>query len=410
MILNSRWGMFGLIINSKIGKLCIFMTRWSIFKIVGSGGKRSSFKPKFMEISRIQRLAYFLVSIVFGVVILKEGAFLLVPLVWGVFFAFALNPISNWFELKRIPRGGAIAISILLVSMTAIGILYLLVNQMIGLLEEVPQIQDTLNSKLSSSIRELNEFIGSEVIVLESLGIPNLFTAQNFNSTILQTGKSLTLAAIIPLYTFLLIYYKDFFAAFIIKLYEDNNERIVTWAADSGRVIQSYLSGMLKVTLIVSILAGLFFFLIGVKYFILFAALIAILNLIPYVGVFISSFFAVLYIFLTTDSITYPIIAIAVLWGIQLLENNIITPLVVGSQVKVNALAVLLAILAGAWLWGISGMILFIPLVGVLKISLEKSSDMSAFAYLLGDDVPIAEKNENYWKAFRRKMNNKKSN
>jgi predicted PurR-regulated permease PerM len=180
--------------------------------------------------------------------------------------------------------------------------------------------------------------IGSEVIVLESLVIPNFFSAENFNSTILQTGKSLTLAAIIPLYTFLLIYYKDFFTAFIIKLDEDNNEPIVTWAADSGRVIQSYLSGLLKVTPVASILACLFFFLIGVKYFILFATLIAILNLIPYVGVFISSFFAVFYIFLTTDLIKYPMIAIAVLWGIQLSENNIIRPFVVGSQVKVNAL------------------------------------------------------------------------
>jgi len=98
-------------------------------------------------------------------------------------------------------------------------------------------------------------------------------------------------------------------------------------------VIQSYLSGILKVTLIVSIRAGLFFYIIGVKYFILSAAFIAIMNLIPYIGVYISSFIAVLYISLTADSITYPIIAIAVLRGIQLLENNIITPLVVGSQV-----------------------------------------------------------------------------
>jgi len=119
------------------------------------------------------------------------------------------------------------------------------------------------------------------------------------------------------------------------------------------------------------------------------------MNLNPYVGVFISSLFAILYIFLTTDSITYPIKAIAVFVGNSAIRNNIITPLVVGSQVKVNALAVLLAILVSGWLWGISGMILFIPLVGVLKISLEKSSDMSVFAYLLGDDVPIDEKNEN---------------
>lgn len=399
--------MFGLNINSKIGILCVFMTRWSIFQTVRSGGKRFSFKPKFMESSRIQRLAYFLVSIVFGVVILKEGAFLLVPLVWGVFFAFALNPIANWFELKRIPRGIAIGISILSVTLITVGIIYLLVNQMIGLLDEIPQIQNTLEAKLKSSILELNLLIGSDSIDLENLSLFNLLSTENLNTTIFQTGKSLALAGIIPLYTFLLIYYKDCFAEFILKLYADSNESVLTWAKDSGRVIQSYLSGILKVTLIVSILAGLFFYIIGVKYFILFAAFIAIMNLIPYVGVFISSFFAVLYIFLTKDSITYPIIAIAVLWGIQLLENNIITPLVVGSQVKVNALAVLLAILVGGWLWGISGMILFIPLVGVLKISLEKSSDTSAFAYLLGDDVPIAEKNENYWKTFRRKMSKK---
>jgi predicted PurR-regulated permease PerM len=365
-----------------------------------------------MENSRIQRVAYFLVIVVFGIILLREGAFLIVPLVWGVFFAFALNPIANWFELKRIPRGIAILISILLVTLVAVGIFYLLVNQVIGLLDEIPQIQNTLENKLKESILELNDLIGagSATIDFESLSISSLLNIENINTTIFQTGKSLTLAGIIPLYTFLLIYYKDFFAEFILKLYSDRNDKVLTWAADSGKVIQSYLSGMLKVTFIVSILAGLFFFLIGVEYFILFAAFIAIMNLIPYVGVFISSFFAVLYIFLTTDSITYPIIAIAVLWGIQLLENNIITPLEVGSQVKVNALAVLLAILIGGWLWGISGMILFIPLIGVLKISLEKSADMSAFAYLLGDDVPVSEKNENYWKAFRRKISKKKSN
>jgi len=81
----------------------------------------------------------------------------------------------------------------------------------------------------------------------------------------------------------------------------------------------------------------------------------------------------------------------------------------VGSQVKVNALAVLLAILLGGWLWGISGMILFIPLAGGLKISLKKSSGMSAFAYLLGDDVPIDEKNESYWKTFKRNLRKKRA-
>jgi hypothetical protein len=59
----------------------------------------------------------------------------------------------------------------------------------------------------------------------------------------------------IPLYTFLLIYYKDFFADFILRLYAASDVRVLTWAKHAGRVIQSYLSGILKVTLIVSILA-----------------------------------------------------------------------------------------------------------------------------------------------------------
>jgi predicted PurR-regulated permease PerM len=78
---------------------------------------------------------------------LKEGAFLLIPLVWGIFFAFALNPITNWFELKRIPRGIAIGISILSVTLLTIGIIYLLVNQIIGLLDEIPEIKNALKAQ-----------------------------------------------------------------------------------------------------------------------------------------------------------------------------------------------------------------------------------------------------------------------
>jgi predicted PurR-regulated permease PerM len=131
------------------------------------------------------------------------------------------------------------------------------------------------------------------------------------------------------------------------------------------------------------------------------------MNLIPYVGVFISSLFAILYVLLTTDLLIYPVLTFLVLWGIQLLENNLITPLVVGSQVKVNALAVVLAILIGGWVWGISGMILFIPLVGVLKITLERNQELSAYGFLLGDEIKVSEKNENYWKLIKKKLSKK---
>ena len=353
---------------------------------------------------QLQQTAYFLIVLVLGTLTLKEGSFLLVPLVWGVFFAFALYPMSSWFEKKRIPRGISIFASILIVSLIAFGIMYVLLNQMVGLIREIPEIGQNLKGKLDRYYDELSLLMGSEFMdPAHKTDMISMVQTDNLNQTLFTTGKSLTLAGIIPLYSFLLLYYKDFFIEFLVRFSSKNKEVVLAWAADSGQIIQSYLAGIIRVTGIVAILAGVFFYLMGIKYFILFASFIAILNLIPYVGVFISSFFVILYVFLTTDSLFYPFITFAVLWGIQLFENNIITPLVVGSKVKVNALAVILAILIGGWLWGISGMVLFIPLTGVLKLTLERTIELKPFAYLLGDDVPVTESSENYWKIFLRK-------
>ena len=227
------------------------------------------------------------------------------------------------------------------------------------------------------------------------------------NDTLFSTGKSLTLIGIIPLYVFLLLYYKDFFVEFLLKASSRRNEAILAWVSDSGKVIHAYLIGMVKVTLLVAFLAGIYFQIIGIKYYLLFALFIAIMNLIPYIGVIVSSILVIFYVFLTSDSLLLPIVTLVILWGIQLLENNLITPLIVGSKVKVNVLAVVLAILIGGGIWGISGMILFIPLVGILKITFDRIPALQPYGYLLGDKFPVIEKNENFIRLLHKKWSGK---
>jgi len=357
----------------------------------------------------VQHLAYLLLALVLGAIVAKEGAFIFVPLLWAVFFAFALYPISSWLERKRFPRGFAVGLSILLVSILAFGVFYLLLNQVFGLIREIPEIGENVKGKLTRYTDQVNLLMGEGWMESHSpTDVGSIFQLFDVNETLFATGKSLTLIGIIPLYTFLLLYYKDFFIEFLVRYTSKNQQAILHWVNDSGQVIQSYLAGLIRVTGIVAVLSGLFFYFIGVKFFILFAVFIAIMNLIPYVGVFLSSVFAIAYVFLTTDGLGYPFLTFVSLWGIQLLENNLITPLVVGSKVKVNALAVILAILLGGWLWGISGMVLFIPLVGVLKITLEQSTNLKAFGFLLSDSVPVNEGVENFWKILRRKFSKKK--
>lgn len=353
----------------------------------------------------VQYSAYFLISLVLGALVAKEGSFIFVPLMWGIFFAFALYPLSSWFEQKRFPRGLAVGTSILLVSILAIGIFYLLLNQVFGLIREIPEIEANITGKMARYSKEINLLFGEEWISSDSApGLDSFMNSIDFNETLFATGKSLTLIGIVPLYTFLLLYYKDFFAEFLVRYSSKNQQNVLHWVNDSGQVIQYYLAGMIRVTGIVTLLAGIFFYAIGVEFYILFAVFIALMNLIPFVGVFLSSVVAILYVFLTTDSLIYPLLTFVCLWGIQLLENNLITPMVVGSKVKVNAFAVIISILVGGWLWGISGMILFIPLVGILKITLEKSEQLQAFGFLLSDEVQVNEGVENFWKIFRKKF------
>ncbi|MHA7129183.1 AI-2E family transporter [Algoriphagus namhaensis] len=362
-----------------------------------------------MKNNLLQQWAYILVIVVFGTVILREGAFLFVPLLWGIFFAFALYPMTSWLEMRRIPRGLAIVLSILFVSLFVVGILYVLFNQVVNLAKDIPEIGEELQSRAKLYLGDVERFFGFQWSQGE-LGFDwmEIIKPENWSDTLFATGKSLTLGGIIPLYVFLLMYYKDFFIDFLLKVSKGPNERVIQWAEKSGRLIQSYLVGMVKVTLVVGFLSGLYFYFIGSEYFLLFAVLIGILNLIPYVGVLLSSSLAIFFVFLTTDSLIYPVMTLLVLWGIQLLENNIITPLVVGGEVKVNALAVVLAILLGGWLWGVSGMVLFIPLIGVVKLSLEQSEDYEAYAFLLSDEVEVKEERDSFWTLFKRKIRREK--
>ncbi|GEO21388.1 AI-2E family transporter [Cyclobacterium qasimii] len=336
------------------------------------------------------------------------GAFILVPLVWGAFFAFALHPISKWLESRYIPRPFAIAISILFVTVIGAAIIYILINQMVLLLSDIPEMNTLLHEKTNRYWSELETTFGiNNYFNKEEWQSIQWFPNDNLNETLFNTGKSIALIGIIPLYIFLLLYYRDFFVAFLLKVSANRNESILKWVADAGRVINAYLVGMVKVTLFVALLSGLYFYFFGIKYYLLFALFIAILNLIPYIGVAISSVLVIFYVFLTSDTILAPALTLAVLWAIQLIENNLITPLVVGAKVKVNVLVVLLAVLIGGAVWGISGMVLFIPLVGILKITFDRIPSLQPYGYLLGDDFPIVEENQSLLKLFKNKFNKK---
>jgi predicted PurR-regulated permease PerM len=126
--------------------------------------------------------------------------------------------------------------------------------------------------------------------------------------------------------------------------------------------------------------------LLHVKYAVLFGFITAFMTIIPYFGILVSSLLPITLVWLETNNIWYPIGVVLVFTFVQYLEANLIFPYIVGRQLGLNTLISILTILLGGALWGLSGMILLLPFVALLKIisshipSLKNLSDLLGFS------------------------------
>ena len=113
-------------------------------------------------------------------------------------------------------------------------------------------------------------------------------------------------------------------------------------------VSQKYVVGIFLDVLILSVLNSTGFLILGLPHAILFGVLAAMLNVIPYIGVMIGSILPILMAFLTKDSISYPLAVAGICFFVQFLDNNFITPFVVGSSVSINPLTATLVLITSA--------------------------------------------------------------
>jgi len=323
---------------------------------------------------------------------LQVAGNLLIPLAFSLLLALLLYPLAKWLELKNIPRSIAIIISIVLVIIALGAIGFVLTNELIGFSDEIPEI----TKRLQHSIAALQLFIEQNFEVSKDLqidwlskGLNNLLqTSAGFFPSLLQSTSSfLTKLGILPFYLFFILYYRDLFKEFFFRISPDNqHEKVASILFHIQKVIQNYLSGLLTVIVIIAVLNSSALLIIGVKHALFFGIFAALLTIIPYVGVFIGSWLPTLYALAMYDSIWVPVAVIGSFTLIQSLEGNFITPNIVGSKVSINPLVAIIALLAGAEVWGISGMIMFVPFTAMVKVIFDHVDALKPIGLLLGSD------------------------
>jgi predicted PurR-regulated permease PerM len=301
-------------------------------------------------------------------------------------------PLCNWLENHKVPRGLAIVICIVLMYLLVAGIVTLLSFQIMAFAEDLPQLKTSVTTKFHSALVFVEQHFGVKteeqmVFLQEKMNSMSDDSSAYVKTAVLSTTGIFAGVAIVTVLIIFFLIYRERFKIFVLKLVSaEEHSKAKTVMHDVSKVTQQYLTGVFTVMVILATLNSVGLLIIGIKHAIFFGVVAAILNIIPYIGVFIGSLLPILMAFITKDSIVPAVAVMGLFFFNQMLENNVLTPKITGSKVKINPLATLLAIIIGGQIWGVAGMILFIPLLGIVKIICDNIEPLAPYGYLIGDD------------------------
>jgi predicted PurR-regulated permease PerM len=323
---------------------------------------------------------------------------IIVPLIYSTILAIVLSPVVNFLVRKKINRLLAITITLLLVIFITVALVILLSFQMIQLGESFPELVHNFNRLIDQSVTWVshNFNISTRKINLW-LAAKNLEflkdSGSNIGQKIINTGNVLIILVLIPVYIFMILFYQRFLLEFLHRVFHtDQHTNVNEVLTATKKIIQSYLVGLLLEAFIIATLNSVCLLILGIDYAILLGVIGAVVNIIPYLGGMIAVALPML-IALATKSPVYALLVLASYIVIQFVDNHFIIPKIVASKVKINALVSIVAVLAGAELWGVPGMFLSIPLTAIIKLVFDHVDGLKPLGYLLGNIVPTSSKN-----------------
>lgn len=337
------------------------------------------------------RLLTLLQYVFFISVILYFGRTLFVPLAVALLISFILYPFCSWLETHKIPRLISISIGLGLFFLICVSLLGLLAYQFMQFMHEWPEISkklDLLLEQIDSSIgaSRIKVFLDPEIGLIgnitEFVKI-NLFP--QIPATLYRSSISFVLFVIIPIYTALILLYREVLVEFLYKVFpEESKKYIVKLLPDVILTYYNFIKGMAIVYLVVGTLNSIGLFILGIPNPIFFGFVASILTFIPYVGITVGALLPMAVSWIKFDSVFYPLGVILVFTIVQILEAYLIFPLAVSQKLKINALITLAVIIMGGIIWGAIGMILFLPFVAILKLIADQVQEMKSISILLG--------------------------
>ena len=340
-----------------------------------------------------QKLSLTLISLAILTVLIYYGQGIILPFLFAVLLAMLLLPVTNFLGRKKFPKVLSILLPLVLSFILIAGIIYLLSRQIINFADDLPtlkkritelvtSLQSWLDESMNISVPKQNQYLKDTVEGIKEQG-PKLV-----GITFLSVTEMIAYVVLLPIYTFLMLFYRNTIKTFFIKVFKNGSEdRIREVLSESGSIAQQYVTGLLIETSIVFTLNTIGFLVLGIKYAIFLALLAALLNLIPYVGMLLANIICMVVTLVSAENISDALWVGVILAVVQFIDNNFGMPLIVGNKVRINALVTIVGVLVAGALCGVPGMFLAIPALAVLKVIFDKVPDLQPWGILLGDET-----------------------
>jgi predicted PurR-regulated permease PerM len=326
--------------------------------------------------------------------ILYLGQEILKPLAFSCLVALLLISPCRFFERQGFPRGVSALISMLLASIVFVVIFYFISNSIVSFRQDHPLMMKNIDQSIQQletwaqksfhiSRQNMKELVESSTNNV----VPS--TSSIINQTVNTVTSLFFLGIIIFITTFLLLLYRGLIVAFFMNLFADDYAQNITNVFSKIQfVIRGYIVGLLIEMIIVAAAYFAAFLFLGIEYALLLAVIGAILNIIPYLGVIITCVLTAL-ITLTTDSPSAVVWAVVSIIVVHMIDSNILSPKIIGSRVKINALASIIGVITGSALWGLPGTFMAMPIIAIMKVIFEEVEPLRPFAIIIGDDTEV---------------------
>lgn len=316
----------------------------------------------------------------------------------SILIAFALTPVADLFSRLRLPRWAASGMAVALLLAALAGLTYYGLNQASNLLSQLPQYSGQIRQKVSQITRTTRNLeVLSPSPEKDAVKVRQTMNWADLLSHGFGSATEIVLAvSFVPFMVFFMLTWQDHAKAATVGLFSLEYRREANTALGQiSTMIRSFIIGNLLIALLMGGISTVVFGALGIPFFYFAGFASGFLSLVPYLGL-VLALLPPLFVGIGHLTLTHVIWIALTVFTLHIVSINVLYPKFLGSRLRLNPLAVTIALLVWAWLWGAVGLVLAIPMTAGMKIVFDHAESLKPYGVWLGEFSPQNGANGNH--------------